>query len=147
MQTAQFYPVIQTSNVAGTADFYRDHFDFLTMFENDWYVHLQQSSRPSVNLAILKDDHYTIPAVGRGPTRGLLINFEVEDVDAEVSRLQQAKVPIVQELRNEEFGQRHAIFIDPNGVLIDVVCPIPPSGEYVQSYVAEALPVAEGQVG
>ncbi len=142
MQTSQFYPVIQTPNVAATADFYRDHFDFLTMFENDWYVHLQQASRPNINLAILKDDHPTIPAQGRGPTNGLLIIFEVDDVDGEVSRLSKENVPMVQGLRDEEFGQRHAIFQDPNGILIDVVRPIPPSDQYAESYAAEALPVA-----
>ena len=33
-------------------------------------------------------------------------------------------------LRDEAFGQRHFITADPNGVLIDVIKPIPPTAEY-----------------
>ncbi|WP_251060518.1 hypothetical protein [Streptomyces sp. ISL-100] len=39
------------------------------------------------------------------------------------------------ELRSEEFGQRHFIVADPNGILIDVITPIAPTGEYSQQYV------------
>ncbi len=37
-------------------------------------------------------------------------------------------------LRSEELGQRHFITADPNGVLIDVIKPIPPSAEFLAHY-------------
>ena len=40
----------------------------------------------------------------------------------------------------ERFGQRHFITADPNGVLIDVVTPIPPSPEFAALYSEAALP-------
>lgn len=45
-------------------------------------------------------------------------------------------------LRSEEFGQRHFIVADPNGVLIDVITPIPPSGTFAEQYADQypALP-------
>ena len=43
-------------------------------------------------------------------------------------------------LRDEPFGQRHFITRDPNGVLIDVIKPIPPSAEFAAQYAGEALP-------
>ncbi|RZI75480.1 MAG: glyoxalase, partial [Variovorax sp.] len=43
-------------------------------------------------------------------------------------------------LRDEAFGQRHFITADPNGVLIDIVKPIPPSAEFAAQYAASALP-------
>jgi uncharacterized glyoxalase superfamily protein PhnB len=30
-------------------------------------------------------------------------------------------LPVAQELRDEEFGQRHFIVVDPDGLLVDVV--------------------------
>jgi len=43
--------------------------------------------------------------------------------------------------RDEDFGQRHFITADPNGVLIDIIKPIPPSAEFLKQYSAEAVPV------
>ena len=134
MKCTQFYPVIMTDDVAATARFYRDHFRFKPAFESDWYVHLQSSEDESVNIAILRGDHETIPATGRGRVSGLLINFEVEDVDAEYERAKADGLPILQPLRDEPFGQRHFITRDPSGVLIDVITPIPPSAEFLEAY-------------
>ena len=140
MKSTSYYPVIMTGDVAGTAAFYVKHFGFAPAFESDWYVHLQSSENKRVNLAILDGDHETIPETGRGRVSGLLINFEVEDVDAVHDRLAEAGLPILRSLRDEDFGQRHFITADPNGVLIDIIKPIPPSAEFAAQYMPEALP-------
>lgn len=134
MRSTSFYPVIMTNAVAGTAGFYIRHFGFRPLFEAEWYVHLQSESDPSINLAILDGGHETIPEAGRGTVAGLLLNFEVDDVDAEHERLTEAGLPVLLSLRDEAFGQRHFITADPNGVLIDIIKPIPPSGDYAASY-------------
>ncbi len=140
MKCTQFYPVIMTDDVAGTAQFYRDHFRFIPSFESEWYVHLQSSEDESVNIAVLQGDHETIPEAARGRVSGLLINFEVEDVDQEFARAGRAGLPILLPLKDEPFGQRHFITQDPNGVLIDVVKPIPPTGAFTAQYSGSALP-------
>ncbi|TWG53836.1 MULTISPECIES: VOC family protein [unclassified Aminobacter] len=141
MKATSFYPVIMTGDVAGTARFYIEHFRFRPAFENEWYVHLTSTEDETINLAILAGDHKTIPAEGRGRVSGLLLNFEVEDVDAEHARLSAAGLPILLSLRDEAFGQRHFITSDPNGVLIDIIKPIPPTGEFAEQYTDEARPV------
>lgn len=141
MKCTQYYPVIQTEDVAATKAFYVNHFRFKVGFDSDWYCHLQSSEDAGVNIAILKSDHETIPAEGRGTIGGLILNFEVEDVDAEFDRAQDAGLPILKTLIDEVFGQRHFITRDPNGVLIDVIKPIPPVGEFADQYAPEALPV------
>lgn len=140
MKCSQFYPVIQTNEVERTRSFYLDHFGFASLFDADWYCHLQSKEDPTVNLAILQADHETIPAEGRGVVAGLILNFEVEDVDAVFERLAAAGLPILKPLTDEAFGQRHFITCDPNGVLIDVIKPIPPSGDFIAQYAVEALP-------
>lgn len=134
MQITSYYPVLMVDNVATTSAFYRAHFDFEPAFEADWYVHLRSKMQEGVDLAIVAGDHDTIPAKARGSARGLLINFEVEDVDAVYDKVRAAGLPILVPLRDEPFGQRHFITEDPNGVLIDVIKPIPPSAEYLESY-------------
>jgi len=140
MKCTQFYPVIQTADVAGTAAFYTAHFAFTVVFEADWYCHLQSSEDPSVNIAVLQHDHDTIPAEGHGTIAGLILNFEVEDPDKVYADAQSAGLPILKTLRDEPFGQRHFITRDPNGVLIDVIKPIPPSAEFAAQYADTALP-------
>lgn len=131
MKCTQYYPVIMTDKVGATAKFYIDNFRFQAVFESDWYMHLQSAEDEAVNLAVLKGDHETIPEMGRGRVSGLLINFEVEDVDAEYETAKSKGLPIHIPLRDEPFGQRHFITSDPNGVLIDVITPIPPSAEFL----------------
>ncbi|THV20706.1 VOC family protein [Peteryoungia ipomoeae] len=140
MRTTSYYPVIMTGDVSGTANFYQRHFRFEPLFSSDWYVHLQSTEDEKVILAILDGDHETIPTGHRGRSTGLLLNFEVDDVDAIYARLKEADLPMLLDIRNEAFGQRHFITADPNGVLIDIITPIPPSPEFAAQYQASALP-------
>ena len=71
---------------------------------------------------------------------GLLLNFEVEDPDEMYAKAKAAGLPILIPLRDEDFGQRHFITSDPNGVLIDVIKPIPPSKEFAELYAEGSLP-------
>lgn len=113
MKITSYYPVIMTNDVAATAAFYIDHFRFKALYDSGWYVHLQSIADESVNLAVLDGAHATIPASGRGQIRGLILNFEVEDPDSEYQRARDAGLPILLELRDEDFGQRHFITADP----------------------------------
>ncbi|MEZ5658261.1 MAG: VOC family protein [Burkholderiaceae bacterium] len=142
MKTTQYYPVIQTSDVAGTSAFYRRHFGFEAAFESDWYVHLQSAANPVVNLAVLQAGHPTVPEQARASIAGLILNFEVADVDREFERLSAAGVSIAKPLIDEDFGQRHFICTEPNGVLIDVITPIAPSAEFAGQYRPQDLPTA-----
>lgn len=127
MSLTSFYPVLMTHDVAATAAFYRTHLGFDLVFEADWYVSL---GRDGWELAIVDASHPSIPVSG-SPASGVLINFEVEDVDAEYDRLvTHGPLEALLTLRSEDFGQRHFIVAGPDGVLIDVITPIQPTEEY-----------------
>ncbi|MDA8371712.1 MAG: VOC family protein [Nocardiopsaceae bacterium] len=137
MTLTSFYPVICTSRIQESRDFYTGLLGFETTFEADWYVSLRRKGEPPYELALLDHQHPTLPAAYRTPARGLLLNFEVEDVDAQWERLVVREgLRAELELRSEGFGQRHFIVSDPNGVLIDVITPIAPSAAYADQYVA-----------
>ncbi|MGW2143409.1 VOC family protein [Nonomuraea bangladeshensis] len=132
MELSSVYPVVCTADLAASKDFYVRLFGYEVTFEADWYVSLR---RGPYELALLDHQHPTLPAAYRRPVAGLLLNFEVADVDAEWERLvvHEGLTPEL-ELRDEDFGQRHFIVADPNGVLVDVITPIAPSEEYAAQY-------------
>lgn len=131
------YPVLLTNDVAASADFFREHLGFETTFDSDWYVSLRLGSW---ELAVLHADHHTIPDAYRERTAGgLLLNLEVPDVDSVHDRLVAAGLTPVLSLRSEDFGQRHAIFPGPDGVLLDIITPIPPRGEFTAMFSDAAL--------
>lgn len=138
MHASSFYPVIMTTRIAESATFYTRYFGFEVVFEADWYVSLKLT-RGTVpfELALLDPTHPTVPAAYRKPVQGMILNFEVDDVDEQYERLiRQEKLPLELDIRDEEFGQRHFITSDPSGVLIDVIKIIPPteahSGQYAE---------------
>ncbi|NNH74922.1 glyoxalase/bleomycin resistance/extradiol dioxygenase family protein [Nocardia uniformis] len=135
MKLTSFYPVIGTSRIQESRDFYTRLFGFDVTFEADWYVSLRRPGEQPYELALLDYTHPTVPEAYRRPVQGLLLNFEVEDVDAEWERLvvSEGLHPEL-ELRSEEFGQRHFIVADPSGVLIDVITEIEPLGEFATQF-------------
>lgn len=135
MQPMLMYPVIGTKKIADTVAFYVQHFGFSITFEADWYVSMRHGTAAQYELAVLDYTHPSVPEAGQQAIAGLLLNFEVDNVDAEYERLiNGARLPVLRDIRSEAWGQRHFITADPNGVLIDVITNIPPSAEYAMQY-------------
>ncbi|MFF0546533.1 VOC family protein [Nocardia thailandica] len=138
MRVSSFYPVLGTTDLAACRDFYTHWFGFEITFEADWYISLRRpgdDGGPGHELALLDPAHPTVPPGYREPVRGLLLNIEVADVDAEWERLV-VRGGLTPELaiRSEDFGQRHFIVADPAGVLVDVITEIPPSPEFAARF-------------
>ena len=133
MNLTSSYPVLLTADVASTAEFYRATLGYRDAISSDWYVSLQ---RGEFELAILDANHETVPASHRGRTAsGVIVNLEVDDVDAEHARITtETDATVVLPIRSEAFGQRHFIISGPDGVLIDVITPIPPSPEFAEQF-------------
>lgn len=132
MSITSFYPVLMTQDVATAAAFYRDALGFELTFESDWYISLRLGA---FELALLAYDHATIPEGQRALPQGMILNLEVENVDAVHQRLtQKLGLDPILGLRSEDFGQRHFIVSAPDGVMLDVIQPIEPSAEYEDAY-------------
>ena len=131
MRTSSFYPLLQVSDVERTAKFYEKHLGYVRTFSTDWYVQMRAASEHPFEIAIIAQDHDSIPLAGQGPSRNVILSFYVDDAAAEVRRLVAAGVDVVQALRDEIFGQRHFIAADPNGILIDVITPIEPDAAWL----------------
>jgi catechol 2,3-dioxygenase-like lactoylglutathione lyase family enzyme len=137
MELTSLYPVLCTSRLHESRDFYTGHLGFEVTFEADWYVSLKRPGRVPYELGLVDHRHPTVPEAYRVPVQGMLLNVEVADVDAEWDRLVvRGGLRAELDLRSEAFGQRHFIVADPNGILIDVITPIAPTGEFADQYVA-----------
>jgi len=132
------FPAICADDVAASRSFYVELFGFEVIFDAGWYVQLQAPAPPRPNLGIVERDHETVPAPFRQAPAGVFISIEVDDVDAVHERAVAAGLDVVLPLRSETFGQRHFMTVDPDGTLVDVITPIPPTGEYVELYAAGA---------
>lgn len=135
MSLTGFYPVLCTTDLPAARDFYVSRLGFTTTFEADWYVSLR---RGVFELALLDPTHPTLPEGYRDrPVRGVLLNLEVDDVDAEWERLVvRGGMRPELALRDEPFGQRHFILAGPDEVLIDVITTIPPAPEFADAFAA-----------
>ncbi|MFJ4689497.1 VOC family protein [Streptomyces sp. NPDC088789] len=135
MKPTSFYPVIGTAWLTESHDFYTRLLGFEATFVSDWYISLRHTAAPASELALLDHTHPTWPESHRAVARGMLLNIEVEDVDAEWDRLvvREGLHPVL-DLRTEDFGQRHFIVADPNDILIDLITPTPPTEEYATQY-------------
>jgi catechol 2,3-dioxygenase-like lactoylglutathione lyase family enzyme len=138
MLLSSHYAVICTEKVAESRHFYMTHLGFELTFDSDWYVSMILPNKPKYQLALIDCHHETMPEAYRHkPAQGLILNFEVDEVDSEYARLQAAGLPFIVPLRDEAFGQRHFIVADPSGVLVDVIKIIPPSAEFASQYANE----------
>ena len=66
--------------------------------------------------------------------KGLIISFEVDDVDAEHERLQAEGLNIAQELQDKPWGERSFVVNDPNGVHLYIYSMVELTPEYQKIY-------------
>ena len=94
MELTSVYPVICTEKVAESKAFYLEHFPLELTFDSDWYVSLKTTGEGTFELALLDFRHETIPEGYRQPfSSGLIINFEVEEVDRIFEQFREAGLP------------------------------------------------------
>lgn len=120
------FPLILTDRLEGAAEFYRT-LGLEVVAELDWYIQLQHPDNDAIQIAFISPDHDSVPASHRGAPQGVLITIEVADAAAVRDLVGAAEHPVVVELRDEVWGQRHFMTQDPTGLLVDVVQQLAPA--------------------
>ena len=115
-----FYNGIVTSKFQESKEFYTKNLGFSVKFENEWFISIARDGR---ELAFMLPNLEFQNQVFRGEFggKGLWLTVEVGDIEAEYERIQNLGVPVVVELRQEEWGETHFSVVDPNGIGIDFV--------------------------
>lgn len=114
---------ICSDRLVESRDFYVALLGFTVKYDSDWYVQLASAENPELELGIIRRDHELVPHDHQTSPSGIYITFVVADVDHVYRQALAMGLSIVQPPRNEFYGQRRFLTVDPNGCLIDICSP------------------------
>ena len=115
---------IITADVNRLVDFYEMVTEVSAVWGNELFAEIPT---PVGTLAIGSDK--TVPLFGKGSAepgvnRSSILEFIVEDVDAEYERLRERVVEVVAEPTTMPWGNRALLFRDPDGNLVNLFTPV-----------------------
>ena len=114
---------ICSDRLAESRDFYVDLLGFSVKYDSDWYVQLASPENPEMEFGIIRRDHELVPQQYQTNPNGMYVTFVVTDVDQTYEKAKSMGLKILQDPRNEFYGQRRFLTGDPNGCLIDICSP------------------------
>lgn len=123
----KLYVGIVTDKMTETEQFYTQVLGFSVSFKNESYL-LLQTPDGSNELSFLRPNEADQPEILRKPflDQGVFITLEVKDVNAFYNDVRSKGVEIVEDLKDELWGDRHFVIQDPNSIGIDIVSYIAP---------------------
>lgn len=126
---------ICSDDLVESKNFYTKLLGFEVMYQSDWYIQLvaplepdsaagsAAPAAPTIEVGIIQRDHELVPARYQAAPTGMYVTFVVKDVDTVYAVALELGLEILQPPRNEFYGQRRFLTLDPNGCLIDVSSP------------------------
>jgi len=125
---------IYVDDLKRSRDFYINLLGLMPTFETDWIVQLSAPENENINLTLQPKTHDLVPEGFRKQPQGFSIAFVVDDCDRIYVKARSLGLKIVQSPKNEEYGQRRFLTVDPDGTLVDVSSACEPSPEFVAKY-------------
>ena len=115
---------IITDDVARLAEFYEHVTGATAARQGDVFAEVRTASG---TLAIGSTVTVGPGAARAGDNHSIIIEFLVEDVDAEFARLREVVTDVVQEPTTMPWGNRSLLFRDPDGNLVNLFTPVAPA--------------------
>ncbi len=104
-----------------SSSFQSEHYGFSEQMAADGFASLSREDS-GMSVIFLRLGLATLPADQRDDrAQGLILAFEVDDLEGELARLQDEGVAITMPLTVEEWGERAFQVRDPNGVIVQLV--------------------------
>jgi len=125
LKVLRIVPNVASDRFEATREFYVDLFDLEVSVDFDWYLQFMACNDRSLNVGFLPPASEFFG--GRVVTTGehsVVITIQVDDVDEAYKRARQRAAEIPLELRDEDYGQRHFLVVDPNGLVLNVMTTI-----------------------
>lgn len=129
MKTTELSTCFMTGNVGTCRAFYERHLAAKAVFDCGWYVNLRiAGDGPSIQ--------FMQPQGGMPEFngKGIMLNFKVDDVDAEHARLVGAGIQTAMPLEDHPWGDRGFSIIDPLGNSVYIYSDREPSDDFKQYY-------------
>lgn len=124
----KFSPTIYVENPTLSAEFYIKHFDAKVKFDCGWYITVAIGV---YELCFMKPQ---TPQQSLFEGKGLMYNFEIEDIDEEYNKLSQLGLTIEMPLDDYPWGDRAFSVFDTNGITLYFYKLIKPAEEYKNSH-------------
>jgi predicted enzyme related to lactoylglutathione lyase len=123
MKVIRIVPNLSSEAFAASRDFYTAMFDLVVSVElDDWYLQLMPESDTKLNIGFVKPDHELFAdRTASSGTCGVVLTIHVDDVDEAYKRAKRLGAEIATEIRNEDYGQRRFLLVDPNGLVLNVM--------------------------
>lgn len=122
MTVTRLLPNICTDRMEETRDFYADLLGFVVgTVHAGWYIQLVSPTDPRLQIGIVRRDAEFTPEAFQSSAQGVIISVQVDDVDAVHGSAAKRGFKIAQGLRTQDFGMRHFMVVDPNGLLVNVL--------------------------
>ena len=129
MKTNELSICFCTNDVDACREFYRQYFSAEAIFDCGWYVNLKIGKNgPTIQFMQPQGDMPTFAGTG------VMLNFKVDDVDAEHTRLTEASLQTAMPLEDHSWGDRGFSVIDPIGNSVYIYSDREPSDEFKQYY-------------
>lgn len=123
MSLSRILTNICSDRLGESKDFYVSLLGFEVKYDSDWYVQLCSPLNRELEFGIISRTSGLVPAQYQKAPTGMYVTFVVQDVDAVYSKAVSLGLTIIQEPKNEFYGQRRFLTVDPNGCLIDICSP------------------------
>jgi len=129
MKTTELSTCFITRNTDGCRSFYKRHFSAKAVFDCGWYVNLRiAGDGPSIQFMQPQEGMQEFAGTG------VMLNFKVDDVDAEYARLTGAGLQAAMPIEDHPWGDRGFSVIDPIGNSVYIYSDREPSDDFRQSY-------------
>jgi len=128
------FPVICSDALPASRDYYISLLGLVPVFELDWYMQLQSPNDENLQIAFVDRQHPSVPSHYQKTAQGVLVTIELEQVDPIYSKAKSLGLTIELDLKDEEWGQRHFMSVDPNGLLVDIVQMIQPTQNFLEQH-------------
>jgi predicted enzyme related to lactoylglutathione lyase len=129
MKIKKNFPLMTATDLGAQKAFYCEHFGFRPTFEGESYLGLISKENTC-------EISFMLPAEGKGDgvSTNLALCMEVDDVDSEHKRLKGEGVKFIQAPKDNPWGDRGAIALDPAGISVYIYKTIPPTAEYAKQF-------------
>ncbi|NTV05261.1 MAG: glyoxalase [Chlorobiaceae bacterium] len=131
MKTSELSPCFVTKDIDACRDFYLRHVSAKAVFDCGWYISLR-IGRDGPSIQFIQPQEGMAEFNGQG----VMLNFRVDNVDAEHARLLGAGVKPAMPLEDHPWGDRGFSIIDPIGTSLYIYSDREPSDEFKRYYKA-----------
>ena len=112
---------LNVDDVAASVHFLTAHFGFREVMSADGFASLDRED-VGTHVVFLRRGLGTLPEDQRHDhASGVILAFEVDDLEGQLARLRAEGVAITMPLTSEEWGERAFQVRDPNGVIIELL--------------------------